>query len=264
MDKKVIIVTGGTRGIGFALSEYFLKHDCIVVYSGTSQNSIFKAQNQFDTFSDKKNSLGVVADISSYEDCESLVEKCIEKYGKLDICINNAGISLSTLTLENLEPTDISKIADVNLKGSLFTARAALKHFKKVGKGAFYVMEGFGSDGRMQSGMACYGATKSAVRYLARSLAKEQAGTDVIVGALSPGMVVTDLLTRDFDSMDEQSREKLKRIFNILADKPQTVANFLGEKILKNTKNGAKIYWLTNRKVMGRFLTAKFKKRDLF
>ena len=124
-------------------------------------------------------------------------------------------------------------------------------------------MEGFGSNGMVQEGMASYGATKRAVNYLNKSLRKDVAGTGVQVCTLSPGIVITDLLISDYDTSSEEW-QRVRRIYNILADKVDTVTPFLVDGILKSAKDGAKVEWLTTPKVIGRFLTARFKKRDLF
>lgn len=264
MSNKVIVVTGGTRGIGFALTSYFLENNCRVVYTGTSENSVGIAKKLFDENYPVENSFGLVADISKYEDCANIIEASVTRYGQVNIFINNAGIDITHLDFIELEPEDLTKIVNVNLTGSLFTAKAALKYFRKVNKGAFYLMEGLGSDGRIQSGMTPYGTTKYAVRYLAKSLAKEQEGSNVVVGTLSPGMVITDLLKNTFNTMSSEQIEKTKKIYNILADTPETVARFLGENILKDQKNGVQIAWLTNQKSFIRFMTARFNKRNLF
>jgi short-subunit dehydrogenase len=94
-------------------------------------------------------------------------------------------------------------------------------------------------------------------------LIKEAKGTPVQLGSLSPGMVITDFI---LDKMRNQPREKLeanKKIFNVLADRVETVAPFLVESILKNNKSGTKIVWLTPAKVIFRFLKSVFTKRDL-
>ena len=123
-------------------------------------------------------------------------------------------------------------------------------------------MEGFGSDGRMMKGLSIYGASKRGMTYLTAALVKEFKNSVVKIGFLSPGMVVTDLLIGDIDQTapDWESR---KRIFNILADRVETVAPFLVENMLINSKHGAKIIWLTNLKVMLRFLSAPFVNRNI-
>ena len=98
-----------------------------------------------------------------------------------------------------------------------------------------------------------------------RGLAKELEGTNVIAGRLSPGMVLTDFITKTPDGKRSEvfSDEKFRKTFNILADKPETVAKYFVPGILKNLKNDAQIAWLTNRKAAWRFKTAGFRKDRL-
>jgi NADP-dependent 3-hydroxy acid dehydrogenase YdfG len=108
-----------------------------------------------------------------------------------------------------------------------------------------------------------YGSTKYGLRYFNRTLVQETKDRPVLIGLLSPGMVVTDLLTEQYQDRP-QEWARAKRIFNILADRVETVAPWLTKKMVANTKSGVKITWLTRRKIVGRFLMAGFRKRDLF
>ena len=115
----------------------------------------------------------------------------------------------------------------------------------------------------LRAGMGIYGASKSAVTYLTKTLIVETKDTPVKVCYLSPGIVATDFIS-DMYADDPAAFEKSKRIFNILADKPETVTPYLAEQVLANDKHGARVAWLTTPKVMKRFLTAPFNKRDVF
>jgi short-subunit dehydrogenase len=112
-------------------------------------------------------------------------------------------------------------------------------------------------------GMALYGSTKAGVHFINQSLAQETEGTPVITGAIAPGMVITDMITRQFEGR-EQELERSKRILNIIAERAETVAPVLADKILNNQKNGAAIAYSSSGRMMLKFLTAPFNKRDLF
>jgi NAD(P)-dependent dehydrogenase (short-subunit alcohol dehydrogenase family) len=132
----------------------------------------------------------------------------------------------------------------------------------KQGAGAIYNMEGLGSDGRMITGLTPYGTSKRAVRYFTEAFAKEVKGGPVIIGSISPGMVLTDL-TLETVRRDPEKNKDLIRIYNILANDPETVTPFLVRKMIENKRNGAKIAWLTPRKAMMRFMSAPFTRRDI-
>ena len=155
------------------------------------------------------------------------------------------------------------KVVDVDLLGLVYGTQIALRGMLEQGSGQIYSMEGFGSDGAVRPGMSVYGAAKRAVRYYTRSVVKETKDTPVQVGTLSPGIVITDFIT-DMYRDDPSGLEKSKKIFNILGDKVETVTPWLADKVLSNDRAGASFRWLTPGKVLGRFLTAGFNRRDLF
>jgi NAD(P)-dependent dehydrogenase (short-subunit alcohol dehydrogenase family) len=136
-------------------------------------------------------------------------------------------------------------VVETNVLGTMYGTKVAILGMLAQGFGALYNVEGLGSDGRIVDGLAVYGSTKSALRYLDRSLEKQLAGMPVIVGALSPGMLVTDMLMAQYKDRPPEEWERAKRVFNLLADRVENVAPWMAEQILKNEKSGALIKWLT-------------------
>ena len=133
--------------------------------------------------------------------------------------------------------------------------------------GAIYNVEGYGSNDAKMLGLSIYGTSKRAITYFTEALAKEseERKTEIIIGKLSPGIMITDFIKTALGDKEKINlSEKTKKVYNILGDYPDVVANFLVNGILKNTKNGAKIEWLTNRKAAWRFMTSSFNKRDFF
>jgi NAD(P)-dependent dehydrogenase (short-subunit alcohol dehydrogenase family) len=123
-------------------------------------------------------------------------------------------------------------------------------------------MEGMGSDGRKHTGLAAYGTTKAAVRYFTESLAEEMKNTSLVVGALSPGMVITDMIVDQYkDRPDEWAR--VKKIFNIIADRVENVTPWLAERVLGNQKTGVRIRYSSRLKIMGRMLLSPFRTRNI-
>jgi short-subunit dehydrogenase len=161
-----------------------------------------------------------------------------------------------------LAPEQMGSIVETNILGTMYGSRVALNGMIGQGFGALYNMEGMGSNGRKQAGVNLYGTTKYALRYLNEALVMETRGTPVLVGALSPGMVVTDMITGPYADRPEQW-EKDKRIFNIIADRVETVTPWLAKEILRNKKHGARINWNRRGRLLGRFLTAPFRRRQV-
>jgi len=124
-------------------------------------------------------------------------------------------------------------------------------------------MEGMGSDGRKHAGLTLYGTSKYAIHYFTESLAIEARQTPVIVGALSPGMVITDLITDRYEGRPDEL-ERAKKIFNIIADKVENVTPWLADRILTNQKNGAILAYSSSWKLLWRFISQPFVRRNLF
>jgi len=260
---KRVVVTGSTRGIGRGLADNFLKRGCKVIVAGRDPGAVAQVVQELGKLYGADNVAGTACDVTSLESLQGLWDFGRESFGGIDIWINNAGISIDRAPIWEQPAEDLAAIVNTNLTGLLLANKVAMGGMQAQGGGQIWNMEGFGSNGMTQAGMAAYGATKRAVNYLNKALRKDAAGTGIQVGTLSPGIVITDLLIGDYDTSSEEW-QKTRRIFNILADKVETVTPFLVDGVLKANKDGAKVMWLTNGKVMGRFLTARFKKRDLF
>ena len=132
--------------------------------------------------------------------------------------------------------------------------------------GAIYNIEGYGSNDAHMLGLNLYGTSKRAVTYFTEGLAQEskEKDTGVIVGKLSPGIMITEFTTHSLVNDKIELAEKTKKVYNILGDTPETVGKFLVDKMVSNTKNNVKINWLTNGKAAWRFMTAGFNKRNFF
>lgn len=260
---KHILITGSTRGIGFGLAKRFIETGYKVSINGITENSVNSAiQTLRKTYPSAKVQ-GFAGDVGDYQEMEMFWDNAAKSFGKIDIWINNAGIDQERKYAWDIESNAFERIVKTNLLGVINGSSVAFKRMLEQGEGQIFNMEGFGSDGMMREKMTLYGTTKSAIRYLTRSLAKEARKTPIMVGALSPGMVVTDFLLKSIKTNSEDA-ERHKKIFNILADDVDTVTNFLCQGVLKNTKNNAHIVWLTKGKALWRFLSSPFVKRNLF
>ncbi|MBS4751430.1 SDR family oxidoreductase [Nocardioides sp. zg-ZUI104] len=258
---RVVVVTGGTRGIGLGLARELLVRGCRVVVCGRSEAAVADALS---TLGAGDRATGLATDVSDRASVQALWDHAVASFGRVDVWVNNAGVSSANVPIVDSDPADVDAILAVNVAGVVNGSSVAGKGMAaQPGGGWIWNMEGFGSDGRTQAGIGVYGASKRALRYLTESLVKEHKGTDVRIGFLSPGIVVTDLLVGDYDDNPE-GFEKAKKIFNILGDKVETVTPYLAEGVLAAKKSGTRVAWLTNGKAARRFMTAGFSKRDLF
>ncbi len=260
---KTIVITGSTRGLGYGLADAFLARGCNVTVSGRTQEKVGEAVTRLAAKHGAERVHGQPCDVTQFEQVQALWDAARAHWGQIDIWINNAGVAHAQTDFWDESAEEIAAVVETNVIGAMYGARVALRGMREQGFGSFYNMEGLGSDGRRVEGLTLYGSTKHSLKYLTDALVKEMQGTPILVGALRPGMVVTHLLTQQYQDRPEDW-ERAKRIFNILADRVETVAPWFAERILANTRSGARLKWLSTGKLMGRFLTAPFHKRDLF
>lgn len=258
----VVVVTGSTRGIGYGLAEAFLDLGCAVAINGRSQESVDRAVVRLAERYDAGRIMGYPADVGDFEAVQGLWDAAVARFDRVDIWINNAGLGNPQRSFWEHPPSRIAGVVNANVLGVMFGSKVALRGMLDQGGGSLYTMEGLGSDGRTVPGLTLYGTTKAGLRYFTEGLVAETRKTPVRVGALSPGMVVTDLLTGQYEK-DSEAWQRAKRIFNILADRVETVAPWLARRVLANRKHGARIRWLTTPKVIWRFLSSPFRDRNV-
>jgi len=261
--KKVIVITGSTRGIGRGLAASFLQRGCRLVISGRTSAGVTEAVIELAKSGWEERVIGVPCDVRQPEQLRALWNQAIERFGQVDIWINNAGIAAPLAKTWQVKPQQMAAIVETNLLGSIYGAKVAINGMLGQGFGALYNMEGMGSSGRKQDGLTIYGTTKAAIRYLTEALIEETADTPLLVGSISPGMVSTDLVIEQFKDQPQLWQES-KRVLGIIMDDVETVTPWLAERILENDRHGARIAWLSRRKLVGRFLTAPFKRRRDF
>jgi len=248
------------------MSMYLLKQGHKVVISGASQEStntaLEKLQDELGPGFIGVSLFGYGCNVVDKDQLERLREYSLDQLGHIDIWFNNAGLSHRQQSLQEMDTAVIDSVINVNILGVVYGSQVATQLFIQQGYGALYNMEGLGSDGRIVKGMSIYAGTKRFVRYFTRNLIKESENQHYIVGRIMPGMVTTDLLLQDMDKSDDP--DKTRRIYAILADHVTRVAPWICEQMLDNKKNGRLISWLTTPKIIFRFMTAGFIKRNPF
>lgn len=264
---KTVVITGSARGLGFEMAKVFRKNNTNVVLSDLSEEKLAKAKEELEKISSEAKVAICRCNVTSTGDIQKLIDFAKQEYGAIDIWINNAGVNQPEKAIWELSEDEINVVLDVDLKGAIMGSRLVMQEMEKAHQGAIYNIEGYGSNDATMLGLSIYGTSKRAITYFTEALAKENAerGTGVLVGKLSPGIMITDFIVNALGDKEKITlSEKTKKVYNILGDYPDVVAKFLVEGMLKNTKNGAKIEWLTNRKAAWRFMTAGFNKRDFF
>lgn len=261
--KKTIVITGSTRGIGKGMAVEFLKRGHQVIINGTSRDSVGKALDELrGMYPDQV--YGCPGLSTDYQAMALLYDYAVERFGCVDIWINNAGVSQEGKFFVEMDSKQIKHVLDINVMGVANGSLVAANKMLLQGHGQIYNMEGLGSDGMIIPKSVIYGTSKYAVTYFTKGLAKELKETPVQVGRLSPGMVLTDLMYDSLKDMEDEERAtQLRKVLNILGDKVETVTPFLVGKMLANKQNNASINWLPKTKTAMRFASSGFKKRHL-
>lgn len=259
---KKVIVTGSTRGIGRGLAESLLEQGCAVLIHGRTQAHVDAAVAELRDQYGVDRVLGYACDVREFEALQSLWDGAASDWGVVDIWINNAGIGQWTDKSWAFDPAVPEEIITVNLLGAIYGSMVAVRGMLKQGAGAVYNMEGMGSDGRRDVDLNFYGTSKYGLDYFTQGLAQELKGTPVIVGALRPGMIMTDLVLRQYQGRPADWA-RAKRIFNIISDRVETVTPWLAEQVLTNRRNGVTIAWLSRWKLFWRFLSAPLSHRNV-
>jgi NAD(P)-dependent dehydrogenase (short-subunit alcohol dehydrogenase family) len=256
MSKKIVVITGSSRGIGFHLASRFLSLGHPVLINGRHEDSLATACEKLKAINPDLHY--VAGDVSLPVTHETLMAHAKERYGRIDIWINNAGIPQPYHYFSQLSTESIDRVIRINLTGTLFGTRIVLPFFLEQGFGALYNMEGFGSDGRMMNKLGLYGTTKRAVRYFTRSLSRESAKTPVCIGTINPGMVRTDFLDieRNFSSPSEEKR--YDKVIRILAEDPEPVSRYVVDQILSNRKKFHAIRYLTGLRLASKIIRLAF------
>ncbi|MCQ2483572.1 MAG: SDR family oxidoreductase [Clostridia bacterium] len=264
---KTVVITGSTRGLGFEMAKKFRGNDFNVVVCGTNDAGIEKAVGELNGVSGKGELLGIKCNVSNSDEVEALCHEASDKFGNIDIWINNAGVNQSFKYAWELDSSEMDFLFGVDLKGTINGTNVAVRHMTKQGFGAIYNVEGMGSNDAIQCKFALYGTAKRAVTYYTDAIAKEltEANIPIIIGKLSPGIMITDFLTSSKGQKNAYKlEEKTKKVYNILGDYPDVIAGYLVTRIIANKKTNCRIEWLTNRKAAWRFMTAGVNKRDFF
>jgi NAD(P)-dependent dehydrogenase (short-subunit alcohol dehydrogenase family) len=256
-----VVITGSTRGIGLGLAKEFrrLGHD--VVVSSRGQTAVDKAFAEVQAAPGSGKVIGQACDVSQRDQVQALWDAAMAQ-GRVDVWINNAGLAGPKVNLPQLTKADMEPVIATNVWGMIWGTQVPLNGMTAQGSGKIFNFEGFGSDGMTAPGLTIYGATKAALTYFTKSMNKEIKGSPVLLGTISPGIVVTDLLEETKD-VDPAAWEKTKKLYNILGDRVETVAPFIAAQVLAANKPGTAIKWLTTPKAAWRFMSAGITKRKI-
>ena len=200
-DNKVAVITGGSRGIGEKIAEKFATegYNLVINYVSNIENveeleARIKGNANIEI-------LFVQADVTSFESCENMINKAIEKFGHIDVVVNNAGITKDGL-LMRMKEEDFDKVINVNLKGTYNVTKNAIPHMMKQKYGRIVnISSVVGVSGN--AGQANYAASKAGIIGFTKSVAKELASRNILANCVAPGFIKTDMTDVLSDSVKE-------------------------------------------------------------
>ncbi len=202
LKDQVTVITGGAQGIGKATATLFASEGAKLVLSDIDEVMV---QATAATIAKEKNveTLGVKGNVAQFADCEKLVDASLDKFGRIDILINNAGITRDNL-LMRMSDDEWDAVIAVNLKGVFNCTKAAIRPMMKARKGRIVnIASVVGQMGN--AGQANYSASKGGVISLTKTCAREFASRNILVNAIAPGFI----RTRMTDALTEEQKKKL-------------------------------------------------------
>lgn len=198
---KTALITGGTRGIGKQIALTLAQNGYDIAINYRTENEALKeTKKQVEEKGVK--CLAVQGDVSNFEDCERFVKEVIEEYGKIDVLVNNAGITKDTL-LMRMKKEDFEDVIDTNLVGTFNVTKNVISYMMKARSGRIINMSSVvGVSGN--AGQTNYSASKAGIIGFTKSLAKEVASRGILVNAVAPGFIETDMTDILKDDVKEE------------------------------------------------------------
>ena len=189
---KVAMITGGTRGIGYAIVKRYLDNGASVALCGSRKETVDKALDKLKAENPDYPVIGLWPDLQNPEEVAAAIAETKEKFGRFDILVNNAGISARE-SIYDYKPEDFTKIMNLNVTAVFNAAQAAAKVMKELGGGVILNTSSMVSIYGQPSGVG-YPASKFAVNGLTKSLARELGKDGIRVNAVAPGVTKTDMV----------------------------------------------------------------------
>ena len=192
IKNKVVIVTGGTRGIGFSTVKSFLENGAKVALCGSREETVNKALEKLKEINSDFEVLGFSTDLLNIEDIKKMMDEVENKWGKIDVLINNAGIS-DNVSIYDQDDKHFENVIDINVQAVFNCSKIAAEKMKKNNYGVILNTSSIVSINGQKSGVG-YPTSKFAVNGLTKSLARELGTDGIRVNAIAPGIIATDMV----------------------------------------------------------------------
>jgi NAD(P)-dependent dehydrogenase (short-subunit alcohol dehydrogenase family) len=235
LKNKIAVITGSTRGFGFAIAEEMLTAGAVVIITGRTDDAL---QRAITSLSKHGQVSGLLCDVRDEKQVYALARNTVEKFGRIDFWINNAGYSSAAGMVLDIPPQQAIDMFLANDMGTLYGTQAALHFMLPAKQGTLVNIYGAGSNGKASSPTGLYAASKAWVTSFTRTLAVEIKDSGVQLVAFSPGMMLTDMLTSP-TVMGERVKDRMKNfgfVLRFLGKPPQAAAQKLIRILEKNNR----------------------------
>lgn len=222
MDKKVVLIMGGSGGIGFHIAIAFLHSGAYIIISSRSDRKLQEAETHLLTSTVNQLSLEdppqihtIAGDISNFDDVQCIVDEVIEKYGKIDVVINASGVQSPIGSLWENNPADWTNTVLTNLVGSFNLCRAAIPFMKEADRGVIILFSGGGA-AYARPFFSAYGVGKTGVLRLVETINEELSGVPPFIYAIAPGAVKTDMIEEVIQQKDKAGTKAYEEAINVM------------------------------------------------
>ncbi|MCF8003477.1 MAG: SDR family oxidoreductase [Chromatiaceae bacterium] len=222
LANKVALITGASRGLGAGLAERFIEHGLRVAVCARTQPKLE---------GDSAKILSVAADVTDAEAMQQLCDTAVERFGRIDLWINNAGLLAPIGPLRDNDPAEFARHIQVNVVGVFNGSRAFIRHLRQRGGDGVLLNISSGAARNAYAGWSAYCAGKAAVDRMSESIALEEADSGLRVHAVAPGIIDTDMQAMIRDCSPEQF-PRVQKFLDLKANEGFSSPAFIADRLL--------------------------------
>ena len=223
LNNSVVVITGSSRGFGYAMAVEFMNAGARVVLSSRDAESVKRA---VDSLANPANALGIACDVRDLTQVRALADASIGQFGQIDVWINNAGISPGWGRMVDIDPEKWRDSFETNLFGAYHGCLAALEKMLPRKSGHIINVLGAGAN-KPAPNQSAYGTSKAAIARLTETLALEYSGDGIIINAVMPGMIWTDMLMGAEGVDEPRMRARFEWAMRVFGNPPRVPARFV-------------------------------------
>jgi glucose 1-dehydrogenase len=250
LTDQVVVITGSSRGFGYAMAEEFSSAGARVVISSRDAARVDMALKSLPS---PDHAFGLTCDVRELAQVQNLADAAAQKFGQIDIWINNAGLAHPYTRMLEIEPERWRDSLETNLIGAANGCRVALAQMLPRRHGQVVNILGRGAD-RPSPNQTAYGASKAALLQLTQSLAQEYAESGVVIYAVQPGMIWTEMLTNAEGVATPQLRARMEWAMRVFGNPPEVPARFVVNLATRPGQSGKMYHVLTPRAFVPRMI----------